>query len=355
VRVPPGPVQRSERGLPPPRRGTSSSPRRPKALSAGRPAAPTLPDRPSKPQCDTGTTGGRAVSARCWILRLHNVYRYKLLIRGDASFREGRGRPPRALLAERPQPLIWTFPQGSTEPVAAKARGLAAPASARRSPLSPIGPRERARSGPGKEGGLAGSRAFARAASMTSRRAAAPLSPGCTDEVPPPRATLARPAPGGGRFAGISTSPRRAFLGRRRREGGPRNGPADRRHGSTLLLQHKEPSSGIQASLTATKREVLFLGRSRRRGGRRLVQDRRRTHGGPVSPPKEDTLLLLLLLLLPPQESGVAGAGCRRRGRCEAPHLGGTGPRLHARGRGRGCRTRPRPTGTLRLASSSPA
>ncbi len=54
VRVPPGPVQRSERGLPPPRRGTSSSPRRPKALSAGRPAAPTLPDRPSKPQCALG-------------------------------------------------------------------------------------------------------------------------------------------------------------------------------------------------------------------------------------------------------------------------------------------------------------
>ena len=130
MRVPPGPVQRSERGLPPAaERNEFLTPAAEKALSAGRPAAPTLPDRPSKPQSKTGATGGRAVSARCWTLRLHNVYRYKLLIRGGASFREGRGRPPRALLAERPQPLIWTFPQekhraGRRESPGARGAGL---------------------------------------------------------------------------------------------------------------------------------------------------------------------------------------------------------------------------------------
>ena len=153
------------------------------------------------PVC-TGTTGGRAVSARCWILRLHNVYRYKLLIRGGASFREGRGRPPRALLAERPQPLIWTFPQEKAPSRSPrKPGGLAAPASARRSPLSPIGPRERARSGPGKEGGWAGSRTVVRAASLTSRRAAAPLGPGRADEFPTSRfssVTLTGRGKGGG-------------------------------------------------------------------------------------------------------------------------------------------------------------
>ena len=105
---------------------------------------------------------------------------------------------------------------------------------------------------------------------MTSRRAAAPLSPGRTDEVPPPRATLARPAPGGGRFAGIPTSPRRAFLGRRRREGGPRNGPAHRRHGSTLLARHESSIVGAPGVSRSDKdRSSFFLGRSRARRRRK--------------------------------------------------------------------------------------
>ena len=105
------------------------------------------------PVC-TGTTGGRAVSARCWILRLHNVYRYKLLIRGGASFREGRGRPPRALLAERPQPLIWTFPQEKH-----RAGRRESPGGSRRRPrpggvlCRPSGPGSARAPGPGKRAG----------------------------------------------------------------------------------------------------------------------------------------------------------------------------------------------------------
>ena len=207
MRVPPGPVQRSERGLSPAaERNEFLTPAAEKALSAGRPAAPTLPDRPSKPQSKTGATGGRAVSARCWTLRLHNVYRYKLLIRGGASFREGRGRPPRALLAERPQPLIWTFPQekhraGRRESPGARGAGLG-PAESSVAHRAPGARALRARE-KRAYGFRQPARSRAHAAPMRGRRAAAPVTTVRTDELPAAPRPPPRPAPRGILFAGI--------------------------------------------------------------------------------------------------------------------------------------------------------